>query len=380
MNDNNITKIKIKKKLDKQILNNYILTSEENLNNDNLNFEQINEYNYKSSSRPLKEIKEEKRISKKLTLIDNMKEIINNNKKNNFIITNYNKIYTNNFTIESYNSTESNQNQQENEDKIDNELTETLENYDNIDKIYEIMHAYKMSNKLNLLLLKTFVISPVPINKCLITNVIINKHCFLKTKKILNSSNEIKPNSKFKDFDFYMELNNNNQIFLAGLICDFINKLKIKIFITINKKYFKYIGKLESNIIRNFFIVLLGDNKSNYQNIMNIKYNINLFEIFHLRKIDIIIFNNDNENEININNKMPLWSNKYNLYQLAFNNNNRVKFKSKKNFIIINQNNINLIECGKKEKNKFSLDFVNPISPFMAFAICLSSLIKKISC
>ena len=388
MNDNNITKIKIKKKLEKQILNNYILTSEENLNNDNLNFEQINEYNYKSSSRPLKEIKEEKRISKKLTLIDNMKEIINNNKKNNFIITNYNKIYTNNFTIESYNSTESNQNQHENDDKIDNELPETLDNYDNIDKIYELMHAYKMSNKLNLLLLKTFVISPVPINKCLITNVIINKHCFLKTKKIINSSNEIKPNSKFKDFDFYMELNNNNQIFLAGLICDFINKLKIKIFITINKKYFKYIGKLESNIIRNFFIVLLGDNKSNYKNIMNIKYNINLFEIFHLRKIDIIIFNNNNnnnnndnnENEINIKNKMPLWSNKYNLYQLAFNNNNRVKFKSKKNFIIINQNNINLIECGKKEKNKFSLDFVNPISPFMAFAICISSLITKISC
>lgn len=378
MNDNNIINIKIKKKPQNININNYILTSEENLNNDN--FEQINDYNYKSSSRPLKEIKEEKRINKKLTLIDNMKEIINNNKKNNFIITNYNKIYTNNFTIESYNSTESNQNQQENDDKIDNELTETLENYDNIDKIYEIMHAYKMSNKLNLLLLKTFVISPVPINKCLITNVIINKHCFLKTKKILNSSNEIKPNSKFKDFDFYMELNNNNQIFLAGLICDFVNKIKIKIFITTNENNFKYIGKLESNVIRNFFIVLLGENKSNYQNIMSIKYNINLLEIFHLRKINIKIFNNDNENEININNKMPLWSNKYNLYQLAFNNNNRVKFKSNKNFIIINKDNINLIECGKKEKNKFSLDFVNPISPFMAFAICLSSLIKKISC
>ena len=378
MNDNNIINIKIKKKPQNININNYILTSEENLNNDN--FEQINDYNYKSSSRPLKEIKEEKRINKKLTLIDNMKEIINNNKKNNFIITNYNKIYTNNFTIESYNSTESNQNQQENEDKIDNELTETLENYDNIDKIYEIMHAYKMSNKLNLLLLKTFVISPVPINKCLITNVIINKHCFLKTKKILNSSNEIKPNSKFKDFDFYMELNNNNQIFLAGLICDFVNKIKIKIFITTNENNFKYIGKLESNVIRNFFIVLLGENKNNYQNIMSIKYNINLLEIFHLRKINIKIFNNDNENEININNKMPLWSNKYNLYQLAFNNNNRVKFKSNKNFIIINKDNINLIECGKKEKNKFSLDFVNPISPFMAFAICLSSLIKKISC
>ena len=378
MNDNNIITIKIKKKPQNININNYILTSEENLNNDN--FEQINDYNYKSSSRPLKEIKEEKRINKKLTLIDNMKEIINNNKKNNFIITNYNKIYTNNFTIESYNSTESNQNQQENEDKIDNELTETLENYDNIDKIYEIMHSYKMSNKLNLLLLKTFVISPVPINKCLITNVIINKHCFLKTKKILNSSNEIKTNSKFKDFDFYMELNNNNQIFLAGLICDFVNKIKIKIFITTNENNFKYIGKLESNVIRNFFIVLLGENKSNYQNIMSIKYNINLLEIFHLRKINIKIFNNDNENEININNKMPLWSNKYNLYQLAFNNNNRVKFKSNKNFIIINKDNINLIECGKKEKNKFSLDFVNPISPFMAFAICLSSLIKKISC
>ena len=378
MNDNNIINIKIKKKPQNININNYILTSEENLNNDN--FEQINDYNYKSSSRPLKEIKEEKRINKKLTLIDNMKEIINNNKKNNFIITNYNKIYTNNFTIESYNSTESNQNQQENDDKIDNELTETLENYDNIDKIYEIMHAYKMSNKLNLLLLKTFVISPVPINKCLITNVIINKHCFLKTKKILNSSNEIKPNSKFKDFDFYMELNNNNQIFLAGLICDFVNKIKIKIFITTNENNFKYIGKLESNVIRNFFIVLLGENKNNYQNIMSIKYNINLLEIFHLRKINIKIFNNNNENEININNKMPLWSNKYNLYQLAFNNNNRVKFKSNKNFIIINKDNINLIECGKKEKNKFSLDFVNPISPFMAFAICLSSLIKKISC
>ena len=380
MSDNNIINIKIKKKPQNKNITNYILTSEENLNEENLNFEQINEYNYKSSSRPLNEIKEEKRINKKLTLIDNMKEIINNNKKNNFIITNYNKIYTNNFTIESYNSTESNQNQHENDDKIDNELPETLDNYDNIDKIYELMHAYKMSKKLNLLLLKTFVISPVPINKCLITNVIINKHCFLKTKKIINSSNEIKPNSKFKDFDFYMELNNNNQIFLAGLICDFVNKIKIKIFITTNENNFKYIGKLESNVIRNFFIVLLGNNKTNYQNIMNIKYNINILEIFHLRKINIIIFNNNNENEININNKMPLWSNKYNLYQLAFNNNNRVKFKSKKNFIIINKDNTNLIECGKKEKNKFSLDFVNPISPFMAFAICISSLITKISC
>ena len=177
-----------------------------------------------------------------------------------------------------------------------------------------------------------------------------------------------------------MELNNNNQIFLAGLICDFINKIKIKIFITTNENNFKYIGKLESNYIRNFFIVLLGNNKSNYQNIMNIKYNINILEIFHLRKINIIIFNNNNEininnNEINNNN-----ANKYNLYQLAFNNNNRVKFKSNKNFIIINKDNINLIECGKKEKNKFSLDFVNPISPFMAFAICISSLITKISC
>ena len=100
MNDNNIINIKIKKKPQNKHITNYVLTSEENLNEENLNFEQINEYNYKSSSRPLNEIKEEKRINKKLTLIDNMKEIINNNKKNNFIITNYNKIYTNNFTIE----------------------------------------------------------------------------------------------------------------------------------------------------------------------------------------------------------------------------------------------------------------------------------------
>jgi hypothetical protein len=141
------------------------------------------------------------------------------------------------------------------------------------------------------------------------------------------------------------------------------------------------------------------DNNNNNNNNNDINYNItdesnnNNFQYSLLKKyggtppeFKLIKENfddnyiNNNENEININNKMPLWSNKYNLYQLAFNNNNRVKFKSKKNFIIINKDNTNLIECGKKEKNKFSLDFVNPISPFMAFAICISSLITKISC
>ena len=49
MNDNNIINIKIKKKPQNININNYILTSEENLNNDN--FEQINDYNYKTRSR-----------------------------------------------------------------------------------------------------------------------------------------------------------------------------------------------------------------------------------------------------------------------------------------------------------------------------------------
>jgi hypothetical protein len=322
-----------------------------------------------------------------------MKEIINNKnnnnnnnnyKKNNFtIVTNVNKIYTNTYTIESYNSTESNNNQQENQE-IENETLSNIKNIDEtIEKIYEIMYAYKLSKNFNILLLKNFVISPVPLNKCLISNVIINKHCFLNKKKILYSNNEIKENSKIIDFDFYMELNNNNRLFLLGLICDNITKLKIKFFITFDKISFKYLGKIESNFLRKDFNVFFGDHKNNYIKIMNIKYSLNFFEFFHLRKMNIEIFKkieNGNEIIIKLKNKMPLWSNKYNLYQLAFNNNNRVKFKNKKNFIIINENNTNLIECGKKDKNNYSLDFVNPISPFMAFSICVSSLVTKITC
>ena len=45
---------------------------------------------------------------------------------------------------------------------------------------------------------------------------------------------------------------------------------------SIEKKIFKYLGKIESNLIRNKFIFYLGENKSNYKKNLEINFDINI--------------------------------------------------------------------------------------------------------
>jgi tubby and related proteins len=61
----------------------------------------------------------------------------------------------------------------------------------------------------------------------------------------------------------------------------------------------------------------------------------------------------------------------------------RVTMASVKNFqlIAVDDNaEVVLLQFGRVQKDRFTMDFQHPLSPFQAFAICLSSFDYKFAC
>lgn len=81
-----------------------------------------------------------------------------------------------------------------------------------------------------------------------------------------------------------------------------------------------------------------------------------------------------------LHNKSPRWNEQVGAYVLNFSG--RVTMASVKNFQLIradDENNV-ILQFGRVGKDQFSMDFQYPLSPFQAFAICLSSFDNKILC
>mmetsp|Transcript_63430 Transcript_63430/g.163221 ORF Transcript_63430/g.163221 Transcript_63430/m.163221 type:complete len:488 (-) Transcript_63430:132-1595(-) len=79
-------------------------------------------------------------------------------------------------------------------------------------------------------------------------------------------------------------------------------------------------------------------------------------------------------------NKPPKWNDQIGAYVLNFNK--RVTEASVKNFQLINAEDPETVylQFGRVGKEDFNLDFRHPLSPFQAFAMCLSSFDYKLGC
>lgn len=211
-----------------------------------------------------------------------------------------------------------------------------------------------------------FIFNSIPKDITMSTNINIRRSC-------LNPFS-FENNNDLKNFDYELELMSNNKVFLIGKVEQILKKFKIKLYITVNYEKFKYIGKIESNFLRNEYVFKLGDSKYNYKTNMIINYNINLFGLFGLRIINV----KNMENHLEYTNEIPEWSLEYKTFELNFNK--RVRLRSFKNFILKNKNNDSVLQCGKIDNNTYALDFLYPFAPIQAFAIGITSVINKVTC
>ena len=139
---------------------------------------------------------------------------------------------------------------------------------------------------------------------------------------------------------------------------------------------FYCVGKIESNVIRTEFNIYKGNDRNNYEKILNISYNINIFGLFGVCVMEVKKYDN-NHILLTFKNELPKWDNEFKIYKLNFNG--RVKMICKKNFIL-KQNKENILQCGKIDDKTFALDFISPLSPFESFCISITSLVSKKSC
>ena len=234
-----------------------------------------------------------------------------------------------------------------------------------------------------------FFFNPIPKNETLITNININ--C---------------PDSDGSNilFNYDLEIIRNYKIYYFAKIIKYFPKMKIKIYMSnidnysqmsynnknINSNY-TYVGKIISNMMRTNFIVLAGNKKDNYVKRLEINYSMNIFGLLGVREMKVDQYINNNIS-CSLSNSKPKWDYQYNNYKMDFNG--RVKQISKKNFILIDcstqnvssenneedEQNKNILQCGKIDDKTFALDFISPLSPFEAFSICITSLVNKISC
>lgn len=80
-------------------------------------------------------------------------------------------------------------------------------------------------------------------------------------------------------------------------------------------------------------------------------------------------------------NKNPQWNESLGAYVLDFQN--RVTMASVKNFQLIDEENSSagvMLQFGRVSKDSFTMDVAYPLSPFQAFAICLTSFDYKLAC
>ena len=255
-----------------------------------------------------------------------------------------------------------------NESEIEEEEKDEKKGID-IDEIYNLIIGYNFNKIINPDYFKIFFLSPVPEDKTLSMNI----------NKIKNRDS----NSSGLNFHYNLEILRNNQIYFFAIIRKSFPSSNIKLYVkSFNDQYIK-VGKIISNFLKNNFTVFKGDNKSNYEQILNITYEINFFGN-KIRKMTVEKFEN-NRIKFTLCNDLPEWDVFYKTYKMNFNG--RVKQKSKKNFILKYKNSENeenknekLLQCGKIDDNCYALDFISPLSPFEAFAISITSVINKISC
>jgi len=81
-----------------------------------------------------------------------------------------------------------------------------------------------------------------------------------------------------------------------------------------------------------------------------------------------------------LTNRAPKWNEQVGAYVLNFNG--RVTMASVKNFQLIQENDEDkvILQFGRVAKDKFTMDFMHPLTPIQAFAVCLSSFDYKLAC
>ena len=237
--------------------------------------------------------------------------------------------------------------------------------------------------------LKLFLFNEIPKGETLISNININFN-----DKLENNIT----------FNYNLELFRNNKIYYFAKIVKYFPQMKIRIYYSDNYNNINncrysqisnenkkidsnliYVGKIISNMMRTNFVVYSGNKKNNYLKILDINYSINFFGLLGIREMKVNKYKN-NIIIFSFHNSKPEWDFQYNNYKMNFNG--RVKQTSKKNFILVeninnknkNEENINVLQCGKIKENTYSLDFISPLSTFDAFCISITSLVTKISC
>ncbi len=233
-------------------------------------------------------------------------------------------------------------------------------------ELYKEISSFMIKDDIPLELVCNFIFNTIPKDITMTTNINIRRSC-------LNPFS-FQNNNDLKNFDYELELMSNNKVFLIGKVVQILKRYKIKLYITVNYEKFKYIGKIESNFLRNEYQLKLGDTKNNYKTNMEISYNLNLLGLFGLRIINV----KNIENNLEYTNEIPEWSLEYKTFELNFNK--RVRLRSFKNFILKNKTNKSVLQCGKIDDNTYALDFLFPFAPIQAFAIGITSVINKITC
>ena len=195
--------------------------------------------------------------------------------------------------------------------------------------------------------LKLFLFNQIPRGETLISNININT--------------EKKENNFL--FNYNLEIYRNNKIYYFAKIVKYFPKMKIKIYYTdnynfINKGYYSqisnknikndfnlnYVGKIISNMMRTNFVVYSGNKKNNYIKNLEINYSINFFGLLGLREMKVDKYVNNNI-AVSWCNYKPEWDYEYNNYKMNFNG--RVKQTSKKNFILVENINLNNLHKNK---------------------------------
>jgi len=237
------------------------------------------------------------------------------------------------------------------------------------DEIFNLIVGYNFDKVIKSEYIERFFLLPLPENKTLSMNV-------NKIKKNEDNASNIY-------FKYNLEIVRNNKIYFFARVKQSFPSSNIKIYIKSPNNVYTKVGKIISNVLKNNFTLFKGDNKSNYEKILNITYETNFFGN-KLRKMTVEKFEN-NQIKYILCNDLPEWDAFYKTYKLNFNG--RVKQTSKKNFILKYQNpnnkeneNEKLLQCGKIDDFCYALDFITPLSPFEAFSISITSIISKISC
>ena len=321
---------------------------------------------------------------------------LHNNKKNQFKKKNIDMMPTQNFmenNINNENFEYEFQDKKEEDSSIGDQNNNSLF-YDyskpksDLNDIFNLILSHDFFKKITYNNIYDFFFNPIPETQTLNTNV-----------------NIIHNNDIENNFCYNLEILTNNTIYFAAKIKKYLPYMNISIIIQVSDKEIdnnntfenepqkqlnemnnkiKYIkvGKIMSNFLRNKFFVFKGNNINNYKKILEINYDYNFFGTA-IRKMTVNKFNGD-KISLNLTNDLPVWDYEYKTYKYDFNG--RVKKANKRNFSLILQNNEyneckeKILQCGQIDDNTFALDFINPLAPFEAFCISITSLIYKFSC